>query len=249
MSTRPVTCPNCQKVIQVPEAAAGKRIKCKACDEVFAVPAAPKDKPTVAKPVAKPTVAKPAAKPAPPPPPPPPEANAPIPVQDDDDDDDDSPGAKTKNYGVTKDPDEDIARCPFCAIELDPPEAQVCINCGYDLMQRKRHRVTKTYALTGGDIFKWWLPAIIWASVLLFCSGITIYGFVTLKNTEAQWRKDNILVDEKVNSITGEKKFLLEPVALYVCCALITIILGIGGVPTIYKRIRTPKPMEQEKRK
>ena len=68
------------------------------------------------------------------------------------------------------DPNEDIPRCPFCAVELDPPDTKICLNCGYDLTSRKRHRTVKTYALTGGDYFKWWLPAIIWAFVLINCA-------------------------------------------------------------------------------
>jgi hypothetical protein len=69
MSTRTVSCPNCQKAIQVPAEAAGKKIRCKACQEVFTVPggddpprATARAKPATAKPTAaKPTAAKPAA--------------------------------------------------------------------------------------------------------------------------------------------------------------------------------------------
>lgn len=44
-----VTCPGCQKVYPVPEALAGKTIKCKACGEFMDVPAARPAKPVVAK--------------------------------------------------------------------------------------------------------------------------------------------------------------------------------------------------------
>lgn len=253
MSTRSVSCPNCQKAIQVPAEAAGKKIRCKACQQVFTVPGDDPPavaKPAVAKPVAKPAtpvVAKPAAAP-PPPPPPAPDPNAPIPFADDDDDED-RPGYKPKAYGVTKDPDEDIPRCPFCAVELDPPDARICKNCGYDLEIRRRHRTVKTYALTGGDYFKWWWPAILWATILLFCGGTVGFMFATLPQTEAQWRKDGVMTKEETNKLTGEKEFIIPPVACIVCFLLIVIIMSMGAVPVIYKRIRQPKPVEEEKRK
>lgn len=251
MSTRAVTCPNCQKAIQVPSEAAGKKIKCKACEHVFPVPAAD-DAPKPAK--AKPATAKPAqakAKPAkakPAEPTSPPAANAPIPFKDDDEDED-VVGAKPKAYGVNADPDDDIPRCPFCAVDLDPPDTKICLNCGYDLTERKRHRTVKTYALTGGDIFKWWLPAIIWAIVLLFCGGNVLYYFLTLKATEANWRKENFMLREDKNKMLDEKEFFVEPAMCGVCFALVVIVMGVWGVPVIYKRLRQPKPTEEEKHK
>ncbi len=248
MSTRAVSCPNCQKEIQVPAEAAGKKIKCKACQHVFPVPPAadaPKPvaraKPAQAKPAqAKPAQAKPTSPPA--------DAAAPIPFKDDDEDED-VVGAKPKAYGVTADPDEDIPRCPFCAIDLDPPDTKICLNCGYDLTARKRHRTVKTYALTGGDIFKWWLPAIIWGIILLNCGGMTIYSFIVLKQTEEQWRKDDFLVKEDKNKMLDKKEFLVEPAMCSVCYALVVIVMGVWGVPVIVRRIRQPKPTEEEKHK
>ncbi len=248
MSTRAVSCPNCQKAIQVPAEAVGKKIKCKACQHVFAVPGDGPPKPTVAKPAtAKPAAAKPAtAKPTSPPPPPPPAANAPIPFKDDDDEDDDTPGAKIKSYGVTKNDDEDVARCPFCAVELDPPDTKICLNCGYDMTERKRHRTVKTYALTGGDHFKWWLPAIIWGFVLLNCLWPTVVSFFTM---EKEWRDQDFMMKEDKNALTGEKEFFLHPMACSVCCSLVWLGLASWGVPVIVKRIKQPKPTEEEKKK
>jgi DNA-directed RNA polymerase subunit RPC12/RpoP len=249
MSTRSVTCPNCEKPFDVPAAAAGKKIRCKNCQQVFAVPA--DDPPAVAKPAvakpAKPAVAKPAASP---PPPPVPDPNAPIPfAADDEDEDDDSPGAKPKVYGVTKDADEGVARCPFCAIELDPPDSQLCTNCGYDMTIRRRHRTVKTYALTTGDYFKWWWPALLWSFVLTCCGGDVLYNFIVMPQTEAEWRKEGILVSDKENPLTKEKDFIIPPVACNVCFLLIVIILSMWGVPAIWKRLQQPKPIEEEKRK
>lgn len=249
MSTRAVSCPNCQKTIQVPVEATGKKIKCKACQHIFAVPGDGPPKSAVAKPVAKPATAKPAtAKPATPASPPPPAetpANAPIPFADDDDDED-SAGNKPKAYEMPVDPNEDIPRCPFCAVELDPPDTKICLNCGYDLTSRKRHRTVKTYALTGGDYFKWWLPAIIWAFVLINCGWPIVVSFFTM---EAEWRKQEFMMNEESNKLTGKKEFFVHPNACSVCCALVWLGLAAWGVPAIYKRLKQPKPIEEEKRK
>lgn len=254
MSTRAVSCPNCQKAIQVPAEAAGKKIKCKACEHIFVVPGG--GGPTVAKPAAaKPATAKPkpaTAKPKPrlvedepTSPPPPAEAAAPIPFADEDEDED-VVGAKPKAYGVTIDPDADIPRCPFCAIDLDPPDTKICLNCGYDLTERKRHRTVKTYQLTGGDYFKWWLPAIIWGFVLINCAWPIVYSFFT---AERQWRENEFMLKEDTNKLTGEKEFFVHPHACNVCCAIIWLGLAGWGVPVIYKRLKQPKPTEEEKKK
>ncbi|MCU0705381.1 MAG: zinc-ribbon domain-containing protein [Fimbriiglobus sp.] len=243
MSTRAVNCPNCQKSIQVPAEAAGKKIKCKACQHIFPVPGDGPAKPAVARPVAKP-VARPAS-PPPPPPPPAPEANAPIPFKDDDDEEL-VPGQQAKGYGVNIDPSEDVPRCPFCAKDLDPPDTKICLNCGYDMEQRKRHRTVKTYQLTSGDYIKWWLPAVIWAFVLINCAWPTVASFFTL---EDQWRKNEIMLNEESNKLTGKKEFFVHPMACSVCCSLVWLGLAGWGVPVIVKRIKQPKPTEVEKKK
>ncbi len=230
----------------MPAEAVGKKIKCKACQHVFAVPGDGPPKPAVAKPAtAKPATTKPAS----PPPPPPPVAAAPIPFKDDDDEDDDTPGAKPKAYGVTKDEDEDVARCPFCAVELDPPDTKICLNCGYDMTVRRRHRTVKTYSLTSGDYFMWWLPPAIWGTVLLLCGGCIGYSFFTL---EGQVRSDDnlkFMLKEEENPLTKQKEFMVHPMACNVCCALVWVGMAGWGVPVIVKRIKQPKPTEEEKKK
>ena len=43
-ATVDVSCPHCGKSLKVPAELAGKRVKCKGCDEVFAVPAPKPDR-------------------------------------------------------------------------------------------------------------------------------------------------------------------------------------------------------------
>ena len=167
-ATLETTCPNCGKNLKVPAQFAGKMIRCKQCETTFEVPSPGAAKPATAKPAtAKPATAKPA-------PPRATDPNAPIKFQDDPSvaetgDKSAHPAHEEENanpYGVTKD-DSDVPRCPFCALELDPPDTKICLSCGYDLLERRRHGSKKVYETTAGDYFKHWLPAIAWIVVIL----------------------------------------------------------------------------------
>jgi hypothetical protein len=59
-------------------------------------------------------------------------------------------------YGVTT--ENLAARCPFCAMALDPPESRICLHCGYDLVKRRRVESKKTYETTPVDYLLWHLP-------------------------------------------------------------------------------------------
>jgi hypothetical protein len=124
-----VSCPNCHKPLRVPAAVAGKTVRCKGCNGTFKVPAAarPADAPLPAKKVKKAALAQP------------------------DDEDDDTPGAAANPYGLIKNAEEEVARCPHCADVLDPPDTKICLTCGYDMLERRRHESRKTYDLTAGD--------------------------------------------------------------------------------------------------
>ena len=246
MSTRSISCPKCQKLMKVPEEAVGKRVRCKACEQVFTIPDehGPKAtaKPAVAKPLPadmqkKQATAKPLAKPKEEEPPPPP-ANSPIGFADDDEDD-------GKDYGVTED-DHDVPRCPRCAKDLDPPDTKVCMECGFDLVKRLRHRTKKVYATTGGDIFLYWLPAIIWIIVLLNGLGCVIYGWLMMTKI---WTENELLLADDKNALTDKKQFLVDPNACNVCLSVMLLAMFGFGLPVIVKRIKQPKPMEIEKRK
>jgi ssDNA-binding Zn-finger/Zn-ribbon topoisomerase 1 len=205
-----ISCPSCGKKMKVPANLVGKLIRCKGCESPFEVmtSSGPKPaKPAPAKPVAaKPVKAKPADDAAPmkfkddPPavPPPPPPTKRPF----DDDDEDDNPNP----YGVQKD-DFDIPRCPFCAKELDPPDTQICLNCGYNLLERKRHGSKKVYELTKGDYFKHWLPGIIWLIAVIVVFTLTILCFINLGG----WMEGSFLENEEKNPITQKATFIVPP--------------------------------------
>jgi DNA-directed RNA polymerase subunit M/transcription elongation factor TFIIS len=247
MAKLEIDCPKCQKTMLVPESAIGKRIRCKSCSAVFTVPDDDADEPTTprrepAKPkttAVKPKAAAPVkAKPASADPPPPPPADGPIAFADDDDD-------GIKQYTITQD-DSDVPRCPRCAIELDPPDTKLCLNCGFDLVRRVRHQTKKVYAFTTGDYIMYWLPAVLWILTLLTLIGVVAYFWVNMRGI---WLENEFLIADDKNKLTEETKFVIDPNACNVCCSVLVLGLGAWGVPVIYRRIVHPKPQEVEKRK
>lgn len=231
MSQLEVACPNCEKRLRVPDSAAGKKIRCKHCQHVFAIPAA------AAKPVA-PKVVAPKPKDEPPPPEP-----VKTPYADDDDED---PRLK---YDVTHDPDDEVARCPFCALELDPPDAQICLNCGYDMAIRKRHAKKRVYKTTTGDVVLYWLPAVLWMMVVTFMVTCTVIVCINAPKFMEESKDLDWNLKEDVNPITQKKEMWIGPPCPMTCCIILTLGLGGAAVPVIWRRIKNPKPPEVEKKK
>jgi predicted RNA-binding Zn-ribbon protein involved in translation (DUF1610 family) len=235
-------CPNCDSPLIVPAEAAGKRIKCKHCGEVVTVSGkAPTAKPAAkaaAPGSAKPPAAKPVVKAVPPPPPPAPaeDANAPFKLKDDDDDDNPNP------YGMVA--ERDVPRCPHCATELDPPDTKVCLNCGYDLMTRQRHKSKKVYETTGQQRFEYMLPAFVWIVALIFYS---IFYLFCILNMES-WLTGSIFDKDKPDEATLKPTFYIGSGCFGMMLSLIFLPLLWFGIPVIVKRLIThPKPPEIEK--
>ncbi len=228
-----VACPNCRKELKVPPEFAGKSIRCKDCKTAFKVPGGPAPaRPVAAKP-AGPAPARPvAARSADP--------NAPIPFQDepapkkpdDDEDEDLAPGQIANPYGVVKG-DEDIPRCPFCAVELDPPDTKVCLHCGYDLLQRKRHDARVVYQTTAGDYFMHWLPA--FACILAIGALVTISVICGLNMYS--WLEGSFLDSEEKNDITGKTKFYLPPFCFNIWIWVISAWLSFKAGKFAYRRL------------
>ena len=242
--TLDITCPSCGKGMKVPAAVVGKVIRCKGCSHTFAVaaPGAP-PKPPSAK--VAPTKAKPA---------PPAGPDAPIKFQEDPpqvppaekkvarpfdvEEDDDNP------YGVEKD-DLDVPRCPFCATELDPPDTKVCLECGYNMLERKRHASKKVYETTAGDYFMHWLPAIAWIVALLALFTLAIVSTWYMSD----WLTGSFLEKDDKNPVTKKSEFYLPPFAFNLCTWVCTGFVASIGLKFIYHRlVKNWKPTEVVKK-
>lgn len=243
MATLDVACPNCRKRMKVPDTAVGKKIRCKGCEHVFAVPAAG------ARPLpdefrkAAPVRAK--AKPAPAAPPPAEEEPAikflddePARKPDPEDDNDETP------FGVIK--EGEVPRCPHCAYELDPPDTKICLNCGYDLVQRRRHESKKVYEHTQADYLLHWLPGIIWLIVMISMITVTVICFINMRS----WLLGSFLEKDEKNAVTQEPEFYVGPGCFTMVVTLTTFFLCLMGSRVVYRKlIKDWRPPEVEKKK
>ena len=175
-----VSCPNCDKELKVPFEFAGKRVKCKGCEEVFTIKAAGKPKP-------------PAKKPDPKPEPKPPVAE--------DDDDDDGPA---RSMGITK--EDDVPRCPHCVKELDPPDAVVCLHCGFNNQTRIKAATQKVIAADATQWATHLAPGIIALIIVIAIVSLDAYCWVHMRG----WLEGSALeLDEK--DLSNRKKMVIPP--------------------------------------
>src|SRR5262245_4025175 len=113
MATIDIACPKCGNKSKGPDNLQGKKIRCKQCEHVFVVPDA-----------AKVTARKPT-----------PSVSDQEKTVPHDSFEEEKEIAKNP-YGVVE---ENLApRCPHCALQLDPPDALICIHCGYHMRKRQR---------------------------------------------------------------------------------------------------------------
>jgi hypothetical protein len=237
-ATLDVSCPECGKQLKVPAELEGKKVKCKGCESVFVIKA-----PKAAKPPAKPAkpAAKPAAKSPPPPPPPPPEKS---PFKDDEDEDDDlAPGVAPKPMGVVR--EEDVPRCPHCAKELDPPDAVICKNCGYNNMTRVKNEMKKVIASDATDWASHLGPGII---ALLLVIGFIVLDIVCWVNMKS-WMEGSPLEKDGTNAVTGAVEYYVKPGAFIAFIIAASLIVIVPGSRFAFRRlVMNAKPLEKVKK-
>jgi len=210
-----IMCPECDKEIRVSPQLQGKKIKCKDCSHIFVVKipkSAQAEQP-------KPTKSDPGKKPVP----------EPLALAKDEDDEDDG-----KAYGVET---VDLApRCPHCTELMDPPEAVVCLNCGYNVRSRTRAEIKAYHGATGEQTFYWLLPGIlclIGSIMLLVLDGIAYANM-------ASWLEGSFLQNE-------DKTWLVKPNAFTFYIVAISLAFVIPMCRFAYKRLFiNNKPPEEE---
>lgn len=228
-ATLDVSCPNCGKPLKVPAELAGKRVKCKGCDEVFAIPA---PKAAKAVPPARPAKPAPAATPAPPPEPAKPKRPF-------DDDEDDGPA---KPMSVLT--DDEAPRCPSCAKELDPPDAEVCLNCGFNNRTRIKAESKRVIAHDATDWLSHLGPGILALVIAGGLIGWNIYAGVNMR----EWMEGSFLeMDEK--DFAGKKKMIVPPGAFIALSSAISLVVVIPAIRFVIRRlILDPTPPEKVKK-
>lgn len=204
-----IPCPNCKKGLNVPAQFLGKKIKCKHCEHAF---------------VANAPSAKPAA--ASPPPPPPPGEGKPT----WDDEDEAAAGGMAKPLGIIA--ESDTPRCPHCAIELDPPDAIVCTNCGFNNRTRAKAETKKVWAPTAEDWIFHLLPGIL---ALAIAIGLIVLNVITATNMR-EWLEGTFLEKEGLDA-AGRKTFYIAPGAFIFFIAAISLAVFVPAAKFAYKRL------------
>jgi hypothetical protein len=228
-ATLDVTCPSCGKALKIPAELEGKRVKCKDCQEVFQVraPGAKAGKAAAGKPAAPKSD------------PPPPSADKPKNRFEDDEDDDGAP----KAIGVVAD-DSEIPRCPHCAQELDPPDAVVCTNCGFNNRTRVKAETKKVWAPTAMDWIAHLGPGLL--AVLAIAGAITL-DVVCILNMR-DWMTGGLL-DSDEKGPDGRTKFYIPPGAFSVWITIMSLGIIVPFGKFAYRRLIVHfRPEEQVKK-
>lgn len=236
MATVPITCPECENPLKVPEAVLGKKIKCKQCGTAFvaespdagARPSVWPSKPGGGVKPSKPGGAGVKVKEEPKPEPKAEPAAAPAYKFQDDDEED---GARPKAMGVV-DGGEDIARCPFCAKELEPPDAVVCIHCGFNNVTRVRADSKKVWAPDSSDWMTHLAPGIL---ALIICIGLIVLDVIVYLNMR-EWLTGTFLQKEDKDA-QGEIAFYVKPGAFITLIFAATVLPIIGTARFAIKRL------------
>ena len=225
-------CPSCATVLRVPVEFAGKKVKCKTCNAVFPVPvpvkALPAEfaKPGTAKPAkpAKPIAAKPAALPPP--------TGAPLNFAADDEDD---------NNPYTSIKENEAPRCPHCAKDMDPPDAAICLNCGYDLRVRQRKESRNVIEHTFLDYVKHHSVAVL---LVLLAIGLNVGAIVCwmyMTSWVGPW-----LETEEVNDASKAKNHYVKPWCFSLWIEMMVIWASWKCLKFAFKRFfKEPRPPEK----
>ena len=133
-----VRCPQCEKVVNAPDAARGKAVKCPECEARIPVPAAAGEAPAApSKGAPAKTATKPAAKPT---------AKASPPKSKSADDDPDF----LAKLDLSRSEDRNTKVCPKCGQEVEEEDLE-CANCGVDLQTGGLGKTARKARMKGAD--------------------------------------------------------------------------------------------------
>jgi hypothetical protein len=230
-------CPSCEKSLKVPDTVFGKKIKCKHCGHAFVVEdpeeAAPK------KSAAKPSKPGGAAVKAKPKEEPKPQAPPKRPFDDDEDDD----GAAPKPISVVEE-EYEVPRCPHCAKELDPPDAVVCVHCGFNNVTRVKADSKKVWAPDAADWMSHLAPGIF---ALLIAIGLIVLNVLCILNMR-DWLTGSFLESDEKDA-AGRVKFYIAPGAFIFGILGLTVLPFIALARFAIKRLAIDyRPTEQMKK-
>lgn len=139
-------------------------------------------------------------------------------------------------YGVTQE-NYSVARCPFCAQELESEDQKICLNCGFNLVTRQRVETKVLEPVTAMDYTVWLLPGIASAIGMLAC--LLAIVCVLLKKPD--------LTDYGLGWLQFEQG-QNQAIPIYTAVAL-GFLAFLAGRFAFIRLVLNPKPPEAPKRK
>ena len=206
-------CPKCAKALRIPPSVFGKKIKCKHCEHAFVVQ--PPE-----------SGAKPSSAPA----------AAGRPFLDDDDDDGPS------RIEVMREGD-DIPRCPHCAKELEPPDAVVCVHCGFNNVTRAKAETRKVWAPSIEDWIKHLWPGITALGIVI---GWIVFDIISLQRMR-EWMEGSFLEMEEKDA-AGKKRYFVAPGFFIAVIWMASLVVSVPAGKFAYRRlVKEFRPPERVK--
>ena len=225
-------CPGCEESLKIPPAVFGKKIKCKLCGHAFVVPD-PAVKASKSNKPAKP--GKPGAKKedgSRPPPPPPPEAKKPVAWDED------------SAQDVSMIEEEDVPLCPYCAKELDPPDAKVCLHCGFNNLTRAKAETKHVWEPDVMDWFTHLLPGIVTVIIIIAVIVVNVICIMNMRD----WLTGSFL-DSEEKDASGRNKFYVAPGAFIFLIIFISLPIVVPCATFSYRRSGQGLPAARESAK
>lgn len=204
-----VKCPKCSKAMSVPAKLAGRKVRCKGCETVVPVPVA-KGKETFKLVEEEPRQ----KKPEPP--------KKPVDLEED-----------ANPYAAQAD-DSHVVRCAFCAKPLDPPDARICKECGFDRIDRYRHEQKKVFELTFGEYLGHHAITIGAFLCILILIGISVTCYIMMP----EWFKGSMFETGDKNPINDEPKYYVNPGFFTLWIVVGSLFLSYYAGKFIYRMLR-----------
>jgi hypothetical protein len=117
-------------------------------------------------------------------------------------------------------------------VELDPPDAVVCLNCGFNNMTREKATTKKVWAPTTGDWVMHLAPAVI---AIVICIALIIVNIWFISNIR-EWLVDSI-VDANEKDAAGRPKFYIHPGAFIFAIGIISARMFYSCAKFAYRRL------------
>jgi hypothetical protein len=140
--------------------------------------------------------------------------------------------------------EEFTPRCPHCAQELIPPDAKVCVHCGFNSLTREKAASKTVYEPTTEDWIYHLAPGVAAVGTIISLVALDITCWVQMR----EWLTGTFL-DMEEKDAAGRQRFYVHPAAFSFAVLGMTIPAIVAAGKFAYERLVTNyRPEEKEKK-